>query len=424
MVTINWILFGINLVFFGVCFFFILNRKRYSCLSIRSPGLLIANNFCSFIMSTIVILNEILNKKKENESIDSKEKWMIIINSFFLLFQVILIISFILRCHRIVVCCEINSDEREDREKFYRKRYLFQQPFYMKILMIVSSVILIIFVIVDLILYYYKSCTLLLPFFIKDKQNEDCSNLNSMVWMVLSFCELIILITYAYFMTVNEVKQKIRLEIYLFTLTWAIYSNIILFKTIGGETYGPYITLLTLYICTFLNGFIPCILSYFYHTSIGYYFNPKLMSNLYLFLSNEDCYGAFAKYIEEREDGVFYLKLYTHIMEYKLSMFCEESQVDVNQERQNIINNYFTNNQKAAELLGEEIIESVQNGNHSSDIKKEDIFDEALKKCYTKLGEFFENFKREKEYQTLADHLAVTSYIQCKMCNTGLINKF
>ena len=55
---------------------------------------------------------------------------------------------------------------------------------------------------------------------------------------------------------------------------------------------------------------------------------------------------------------------------------------------------------------------------------QESMFDEALKYCFTELGKIFNEFKKTEEFKELYKNLFLTTYIQCKMCNVGLINKF
>ena len=52
------------------------------------------------------------------------------------------------------------------------------------------------------------------------------------------------------------------------------------------------------------------------------------------------------------------------------------------------------------------------------------MFDDALCYTYEKLEKMFRQYNKTEEYQILIDNLNLNSYIQCKMCNTGLINKY
>ena len=73
------------------------------------------------------------------------------------------------------------------------------------------------------------------------------------------------------------------------------------------------------YVFFVLNTLLPLMISCSYKYSTGYHFTPKLMNNLYLFLSNEACYKEFSNYLNRLEgNGSNYLKIYICIMNYKL----------------------------------------------------------------------------------------------------------
>ena len=54
----------------------------------------------------------------------------------------------------------------------------------------------------------------------------------------------------------------------------------------------------------------------------------------------------------------------------------------------------------------------------------ENMFDEALKYCFNELEKIFNNFKKSNTFKELYKEYFLTTYIQCRMCNVGLINKF
>ena len=55
---------------------------------------------------------------------------------------------------------------------------------------------------------------------------------------------------------------------------------------------------------------------------------------------------------------------------------------------------------------------------------KEDMFDEGLKYAYNQLNIKFNEFIKKEEFKELQDDIEINSLVLCKMCNTGLINKF
>ena len=411
--TISIILLSINTFLYILCFYMIIKRRKYSCISIRSPTLLLCNNIGGFFMTTAIILDRLLQEKTQY------------ISAGFLVFQTLMMLSFFLRCQRIVSCCQINTDERYDKQMFYDKRYIFQEKYYIKIMLCGLALIIISLVISDCIL----KTTLTVNYFTPNKNNKIQTNL----WLILNFIEQMIMLTYVYLMRVNEVKQKIQFELFTFLLSWFLYSNALtLFDYHKGFTDKDDIiqlafSLFFLYICLFLNGYFPVILSYCYHTSISYHFSPLLMNNLYLFLSNEVCYGAFSDYLREsnQESDLFYLRLYTHIMKYKLEFMSEENQQTVvADEVKEIMATYFNKQKYPDQAFNDVVISVKKNASGLVDKIQNDIFDEALKFAYLYLGRRFVSYKKTTAFQRLTEKLTLNSYIQCKMCNTGLINKF
>ena len=186
----------------------ILKRRKYSCISIRSPFLLLCNNIGGFMMTTVMIVNQIITT-------DNKYY----IPSIFFVFQTMMMISFFLRCHRIVVCCQIKTDERSDGQQFYNKRYIFQEKYYIKIMLVALALIIIVFVIVDVV----YECPFTINFLL---DNENFSKSQANVWIILNFIEQIIMITYGYFMRQNEVKQKIQFELLTFFICWFLFGNL------------------------------------------------------------------------------------------------------------------------------------------------------------------------------------------------------
>ena len=452
-----YILLTFNFLIYFFCIYFILKRKDFTCLSIRSPFLLLLNNISGFMISLFIILDKIFENNKDFEKF---------LGIFAYFFQILMILSFLMRSHRIYKCCNIKTDERIDIQLFYNQRYIFQENYYVRKLMFIFIICFVIFYIFCYFLLdeFFTNINILFGEFDKNKEIV-------IIWNIINFLEIFALIFYSCLLTINKVKQKILLEIYLVTIAWFIFYNVITACAIYDKEiinkYKIIIISIFLYFCLFLNGFFPIILSFCYHTSIPYHFNPKLMNNFYLFLSNEDCYHEFNNYLIEKknknEENL--LKIYSYIMKFKLMYFSEEIIEIVKDEAKKIyrlffeninINNNINNNNidNSSEnfidtgnnlisnnnniIFDNKIIDSIKTKynkvflnnnniisneeNNNNDIQ--DIFDDALKYCYEKLGEKFIEFRKTNSFQNLYEELAYNSYIQCKMSNTGLLNKF
>ena len=151
------------------------------------------------------------------------------------------------------------------------------------------------------------------------------------------------------------------------------------------------------------------------------------MNNLYLFLSNEVCYKEFNDYLSVNSGkGMTFLKIYIRIMNYKLGF---KLTVDKNQGRleANSIKDEYFKDDHMNEILTKDVVdtvkkeceESAKNNNFT-----ENLFDAALSYCFNELGKIFINFRKTDKFKDLYEDFYLTSYIQCKMCNVGLIKKF
>ena len=181
------------------------------------------------------------------------------------------------------------------------------------------------------------------------------------------------------------------------------------------------------YICLFINGYLPIILSYTYKTAISYHFSPKLMNNLYLFLTNEECYNDFTNYLTKTNNnkGIIYLKIYTHIMKYKLDQALNVNRNQLFLEAQEIYNNYF-NSEQYLHQLGQELMLKVRERCQIIKLQSfnNQMFDDALQFVFDELNKRFISYKESNEFRELQEDINLYTFIQCKMCNTGLINKF
>ena len=410
------ILLVINTFLYCICFYLIYKKRRYTCITVRSPALLFFNNIGGFITTTIILLTLLLER---NDS-------FAYIPAAFFISQSLMMVSFLLRCHRIITCCKISEDEQNNLKKFADNKLMYQEKFYMRILVASMFIILIVVVVVDIIMKH----TFTINFLIKTKYMTSQTN----IWLILNFLEQLTMITYGYLMLVNEVKHKIKFELFGILICWFIYSNAMTFfdyyvyikdKTItsnNDEIIILSITLAAFYISLFFNGYFPIILFFSYKTSVGYHFEPKLTTNLYLFLANEHCYGAFndfLKYSQQKND-VFYLKLYTSIMKYKLMYIAHEPEGEIVDEGKKINDTYF---KETISSYDEPFMKIAQDISQSSAIKNE-TFDPALKYAYDYLSNKFLDFKRLPDFKVLINKLSLNSYIQCKMNNVGLVNKF
>ena len=420
-------IFWLILLFFNIGLYLglsmiIMKKSSFTCISIRSPKLLVLNNIGNLFMSIIIILTNFFddgNKKRK------------IISFFYYLTNFLLMIPFCLRFHRITKCCEIKKDERADLQELYKKRYLYEENFYLKLTLIILGILSLIIIISDAILNFDNSFTA--NFIFKKEDDNDLYNVNSIIWLVINFIEHIILLTYAYKICVNQLKQKLRFEIVSYFIIWFLYTNIARIlerEAITNKDYDKIIIGVSLGVCYvffLINTCLPLMISCSYKYSTGYHFTPKLMNNLYLFLSNETCYKEFSNYLNRLEgNGSNYLKIYISIMNYKLGFKLNIDNEQGYREACNIRDLFFNNN-AINQLFSKEIMDKIKNACEGLDNNNhftEGMYDEALQHCFYELGRHFNEFRKTDKFKELYEEFYLTSYIQCKMCNVGLINKF
>ena len=413
---ITWIvLIIVNILLYGLCCFVIFKRKEYTCISIRSPRLLIINIIGNLLMTIIIMVTD---------SLENNDKR--ICSLFYYITHLIIIIPLCLRFNRIVKCCEINEEFSLEIQGTNIKKDKYQEKYYIKIMLVIFVALTAILLIANAIVTRSEAITAKFLFLPADDSKLETAN--SIIWLMVNFIEHIVLLTYVYKICENKIKQKLRFEIIASFVIWFVYSNLIGILEVPSTKVSDKlfisINLGMCYLFLIINAIIPILISYSYKTSTIYSYPPKLMNNLYLFLSNEICYMNFKNYLNGQVgNGSVQLKLYVDIMNYKLGFKLQNENYDELGEALIIRNEYFRNNNIAQ--LPNETLEKVKNSclqldqNHYT----EDIFDEALNYCYNELQKLFEEYKRTDEFKELYKDFFLTTYLQCKMTIIGLINK-
>ena len=425
-----WIPFGINFILYGGCCVLILKRKNLSMISVRSPTLLLGTIIGNFLMSLVIIVSQLIEIKKDKNS-------GIFITSFYYLFRLMMIVSIFLRNERIILCCGINTNDTTDMKQFYDKRYLFVEKFYVRILLGFLATFFIGTIVILIIGEPY------LEIFYIDR-GEELNEVKTWIWIIWNFMEEFILLTYLFrIYDIISPKQFVKFELYSYLIVWVVYNNFSLIfyfwiKDSNKKATMDIVSLAVLYACLILDGIMPVVMSFIVSkTLLNYHFTFKLMNNLYLFLTDETCYNSFNNYLINKykeakinkeidgKYGAFYLKLYTHIMKYKLDFVLNKDAEQLFNEAVLIYNTFFLDDSNAIKLdpivvrkvKAECNILNSRNYNNN-------LFDEALSYIYAELTKLFGEFVKSREYSELYAEITLSSYIRCKMYNTGLINKF
>ena len=412
--NIVWIIIIIvNVIIYGLCGFLIIKKKSLTAISIRSPTLILGSILSNLIMSLALILPKLVDSS--------------FITIFYYIFRLMMTISIFLRFERILACFRYNKDKfntNENMEKFANKRYLLQEKFYVKIFI---GAFLGIFLIILILQLLKVRCFELFSYSYNKNMNDFKSQM--FIWTILNFLENAAFMTYIFRLYEKRLRFILKKELYLLFAILFIYSNFVclynIFENYNDELF-TLVSLSTLYILLLLNGFLPVFASFWYKNILNYQITPKLMNNLYLFLTNKKCYRKFYNYLMKAGDNSIYmLKLSTHIMKYKLDLAIKKNKEQGLREAKDIYYKYFENEGYLLYVTQDIIIkiqnkcEILRNNNY-----KEDLFDDGLEYAYNQLTVKFGEFIKSEDFKELNDDIELDSIVQCKMQNTGLINKF
>ena len=387
-----------DIIIYGIICLFIKKRKEFTYISIRSPSLLIITNMSNFC----VVLFLVLTKFTESY----------LISLFYYVFRFTMLFSIILRYERIFVCMRINL------ETFTNKRYLLREKFYIRILIGLS---IILFGIIMLANKVKSHCFELGLFHASLNKNQIY------VWIFWNFFEQAILVTYLYRIYITKLNYILVLESNLLLIIMFLFSNLATFISLKEKNDNDiflYVSLIINYIYLILNGILPIFMSFCSEINIAYIFTPKLTNNLYLFLTNEECYESFNNYLIKRKDNsTLFLKLYTYIMKFKLDMILDIPKQEKLYEANDLYNNYFiANSQQIDQVILQKIKDKCQILKLNSCHKE--LFNDGLQYVYNELNKIFLEYKNSDDFEKIYKKITDSSFIQCKMLNAGLINKF
>ena len=412
--------------------FLILKNMKLSAISIRSPFLLIFNIFLLFLMN----LYFLIEKEYKQDTLKP------ITNSFYFI-QTFIFVVFILRHFRIFQCINVNSISN-DKQYFENNKNKYREKYYFKVLFVILVVISGILIAVH---FVFKFDTMTIYLGVKKDEpqptepNKDNATLPTLtkLWMIINTIEMFILMTGWYFMfKQSNISYFIRGEIILFTITWGLIYYIVSICQLLFKDSTPLENLdsdfifwslsCLYYIILIIIGVIPLILTKNSSMNFSYYFTSGLVNNFYLFLSNESCYKSFLTYIQASEKDVFYLKLYTHIMKYRLEFMMDQNNTKLPQSFNELMTLYFNeSNTETLNNIDNELVPIADkirknNMNISAQCNPE-LLDDALKYVYQKLLVLYNEFKKTIDFGNVLDDLKINAYIQCKLCNVGLLNK-
>ena len=125
-----------------------------------------------------------------------------------------MILSILIRYERILTCCNINIDN------YYKKRYLLQEKFYVRILGIVFFAVCLLIIIINLI---GNKCFEL--FYVSNVSYNKSIKPKIYMWVIWNFMEQFAIITYIFRLYDKKTKNYLSLELLIFSVICFLYTN-------------------------------------------------------------------------------------------------------------------------------------------------------------------------------------------------------
>jgi hypothetical protein len=352
---------------------------------------------------------------------------------FIILYQIAstsFFLAFALRISKIIQSINLANDLINANEKkasiFYSRRYSLMDNFYFKIFgffFIIFSIILIIKFHNNTEHYNFIPYLTEIP---GELTKEKISILKFNAG-ILFFKSFIILTLLYHVLFLTNMKKFIKVILSLENLLYLLYFQLIIFTNIftNHQSFFPQ---MVFYLFEFAQIILLIIIPLYMNKTdtmlITTILNPKLVSDFYLFISDEICFYSFSNFLNSNEIDKLLLQLYIEIMKFKFKYTLEaEYNVLVN-EAKKIYYKYFGKDSNTYKYLNNDILNNVRKSCEIIDKGKcnYEMFDSLLVNVYQILREKFYEFQKTEEYQILIQNINMNNYIQYKVLHMPNIN--
>lgn len=429
LVAVNYLEIIISCLSFILFLLFLITIKKNSdniFFSMRSANVMQITNLAIFLSLLSYSLSHIFYD-------DLKDKAYTYFLYFYSIFQLIIFASLVLRYHRLYICCKtknIGRDELLQFREFKIKSYHYEY-FYVRIMAIIILIILI----SSGLLYYLsdKSNIMFNYEILFNKHNsKDIDNIdqNQYFWIILSFIESFVFITYALLIIKTHLNPKVNIsyEIILIAVINYFYFLSIGLSFIDNKIDSKiffYIPILYNLLIYFVSMGLPFLWGRYNDTVFNYDLPGELVSSLYLFLTKEKCFDLFYNFLYNqgmnRDKGIFYLDMLINIFKYRLLIFTEQPFELIVEEMDNIDRKFLRKN-KAYNYFDPHLIQQTRNtAQYSRDNPKINIFDPITNVIYDYLDNEFQRLTKTEEFDLLKNDLTQETYVRCKLSTYGLI---
>ena len=421
--TLSSFIFSLlSVIIYALIYRFLSQKKQHCFIKFNSYILLLIMMLSLLIMNIILIYSD--------EEFINKMNYPKLLIFIFNISSLAFFISFSLRLIKIIQSIHLtNNLIKSNRKKasiFYSKRYSLMDNFYFKLFCLLSIIIFIISFIKyfnDLDNHIFIPFLTMIPDIITEGK---ASILKFNVWII--FFKSFIIITLLYqILTFRNIKKNIKIILSLQNFFYLLYFQLIIFTNIYTEskTTLPHIIF---YCFEIIEIFLVIIYTLITNRNdnllITTIFNPKLVSDFYLFVSDEICYYSFSNYLKNNDVDKFLLYLYIEIMKFKFKYSLEAEYNNVVYEAKKIYNKYFGESSKENKYLNKEILDDVRKSCEMIDKGQcsYEMFDGLLVNVFEILQKKFMAFQKTEEYKTLVQNLNMNSYIQYKILDIPNLN--
>lgn len=411
-----------SLIIYAFIFRLFYKKRNHCFIKFNSFSFLIIISTSLYILNLIIIYSD-----KERIIKRNYPKILILL---FELSRTSFFLAFILRMGKIIQSINLSNDlinsSRKKASIFYSKRYSLMDNFYVKIF----CFFLIIFGII-LIIKFYNNIEHynFIPYLTEIPGEITIEKISLLKFnAILIFFKSIIIVTILYnIIFLPNLKKNIKIILSLENLFYLLYFQMIYFTnvlTLNQTLFPQIIFYLFEIIQMVLQVVIPLYMNRSDNMLITTVFNPKLVSDFYLFVSDEICYYSFSNFLNSSEINKFLLQLYIEIMKFKFKYSLEAEYNNVVYEAKKIYNKYFDKNSKTYNYLNEEILNNVRKSCEMIDKGQcnYEMFDSLLVNVYEILRDKFYEFQKTEEYKILVQNINMNSYIQYKVLDMPNIN--
>ena len=422
-ISLNCIIFSLfSILLFLLISHFLSQKKNYCFIKFNSYRLLL-------IMMRILSIMNIILIFADDKHINNK----VYLKIFILLYNILcwaFFISFSLRLTKIIQSINLTNkliiNNKKKASIFYSKRYSLMDDFYFKLFWF----FLLIIIIISFMHFSFNAEHYIFIPFLSEIPGELTSGKISLLkfneWIIFFKSFIIITILY-HVLTLTNVKRNIKIILSLQSMIYLLYFQFIFFANIV-TTYKTTFPHIIFYFFEIIQILIIVIYTLIKNKNdemlITTIFNPKLVADFYLFVSDEICYYSFSNYLNNSKVDKFLLYLYIEIMKFKFKYSLEPEYNNVVYEAKKIYNKYFGESSKANKYLNQEILNNVRKSCEMIDKGQcsYEMFDSILVNVFEMLKDKFDEFQSTEEYRILVQNLNMNSYIQYKILDIPNIN--